>query len=166
MNARSAGIVIVILIVLGAGLLYITMPKSAPTTTTSPQQAQDEQAVRNQVATFGTLLKNVSLLSPDSAQQITSAYAQFVTPALLQAWVANPRTAPGRVASSPWPDHIDIDSVTPQGRVYRVIGNIVEITSADQPGQPAATIPAYTELTQVNGAWLISAWQEQPYTEN
>ncbi|MDD3751711.1 MAG: peptidase M56, partial [Tissierellia bacterium] len=73
----------------------------------------DEEEVIKLVEDFGRTLKNVSLLAPrDSViQAINENYSPYVTDELMQSWIANPRRAPGRTTSSPWPERIEINNV-------------------------------------------------------
>jgi hypothetical protein len=60
---------------------------------------------REVVERMGERLKRVSLLAPESVlmREIQEAYAPLVTPELLEQWIADPTSAPGRDVSSPWP---------------------------------------------------------------
>jgi len=167
MTNRSAVIGLVVLIVIMAGVLYVVHPASAPTALL-PAHAQDEAAVRSTVTNFGMVLKNVSLLAPDAAQQIANTYAPYATPELIETWVASTTSAPGRLTSSPWPDHINIVSVTIQADgSYLVAGNIIEVTSADQqPGAASDSQPVEITLQERNGTWLISPWSLQPFLQD
>ncbi|HEY6019799.1 MAG TPA: hypothetical protein VIY48_07810 [Candidatus Paceibacterota bacterium] len=164
MTNRSAIVGLVVLLVAMGGLLYYAREVQAPTFPNTTSTSQDEAAVRAQVTNFGAQLKNVSLLAPNAGQQLAAAYAPFVAPELLQTWTASTTEAPGRLTSSPWPDRIDIDSVTSQQGAYRVLGNIVEMTNATTT--PTRLVPVYMELQNRNGTWLITKWQPNPYTEN
>lgn len=114
---------------------------------------QHEGDVRTTVAGFGNALATVSLLAPDAATQIRTAYAPYVAPDLLAQWEADPSRAPGRATSSPWPDHITVDTVTERAAgVYDVSGHLVFATSAEAP-EPA---PVALTVTRIEGAYLIT----------
>ena len=55
----------------------------------------------------------MSLSAPAAVvkKSMTDNYSEFVTPELLSKWESDPKNAPGRLVSSPWPDHIEILSV-------------------------------------------------------
>ncbi|MGH7540083.1 MAG: hypothetical protein ACRELC_03695 [Gemmatimonadota bacterium] len=98
------------------------------------ERSCDAPGAREVVERFGERLKQVSLLAPDRivVQEIRDAYAPFVTPTLLDAWIAEPSGAPGRQVSSPWPERIEVGSVEPAATgLCRVEGEVVYVTSAD-----------------------------------
>jgi hypothetical protein len=109
------------------------------------------------VTSFGGYEKSINVLASTTAPtDIQNNYGQFVTNALLQQWRADPAHAPGRVTSSPWPDHIEIDSITPQGSGYSVSGRVIEMTST---GASGAT-PVVMIMMRENDKWKIAAYQE------
>jgi hypothetical protein len=112
----------------------------------SPAPLSGEAAARDAVLGFGRALNQVALLAPDAPDQIERAYALYASPELIAAWKADPERAPGRLASSPWPDHIDISSMTqtPEG-AYRAEGAIALRTSGGDAGaQPVSLTLAST----------------------
>jgi hypothetical protein len=121
MNKTISILVILILILAGA---YLYLQGEMPST-------QTEADVRELVADFGLELKNVSLLA--SAEEVANAmerqYGKYVTQDLIMTWGSDPQNAPGRLTSSPWPDRIDIRTITTEGSIYRVEGDIVEVTN-------------------------------------
>jgi hypothetical protein len=120
---------------------------------------QHEGDVRTTVAQFGNQLNTVSLLSPTASEDIRKAYAPYVTPELLAAWVADPSSAPGRLTSSPWPDHIETDTVTMnENGSYDVLGRIMLMTSTGDAG----IIPVSLTVADVDGGFLITRYQESP----
>jgi hypothetical protein len=124
-----------------------------------------QHAVRDVVAHFGERLQAVSLLAPDSvvAAQLAEAYGALVTPQLLAAWTARPDSAPGRRVSSPWPDHIRIDSLRPlRDDLVEVTGAVVYVTSVERArGGSAATAPVRLEVSRSDGGnWRISDYTE------
>jgi hypothetical protein len=91
-------------------------------------------------------------------------YSSYVTPELLTQWEAAPTSSPGRLTSSPWPDRIDITSVTqnPDGS-YMVSGNVAEITSVEETqGGVADTYPVVLTVENRDGQWLIASWSGAP----
>jgi hypothetical protein len=126
---------------------------------TAPAGAAAEAQVRAVVDGFGASLQQVSLLAPDAADQIRTQYAPFVAADLLDLWAANPQAAPGRLTSSPWPDHIEIAALIPQGDGYLVDAVVVEMTSAGESGRYAVILT----VEPVGAAWLITAYTQGDY---
>ncbi|MCA1733205.1 MAG: hypothetical protein LC732_06330 [Acidobacteria bacterium] len=126
-------------------------------TATAPAAAGvDEQAVRAVVAQFGHRLRNVSILGPVHVLEssIRREYAPYVTPELLNAWLAEPTSAPGRLTSSPWPERIEITSVREDSPDQCVVtGEIVESTSS---GDAPRGTPVEIEVRRVGGDWRIA----------
>ncbi len=124
-------------------------------------QKQDEQAVRTLVEGFGKKLQMVSLLAPKetAAKSMQENYSDYVTPELLQKWMADPQNAPGRLGSSPWPDHIGILNIEPGNNdQYIVNGELFEVTSVELAyGGAAAKRPVTMTVRKTDGRWLISS---------
>jgi hypothetical protein len=131
----------------------------APQPTATGPNAGAEAEISALVEGFGARLQQVSLLAPDASDQILAQYAEFVAPDLLQAWAADPETAPGRVTSSPWPDHIEISTLIPQGDGYLVDAVVVEMTSSAESGRYAVILT----VEQVDGQWLITGYTQGDY---
>jgi hypothetical protein len=126
--------------------------------------ACDTAAARATVERFGERLRDVSLLAPDSLvqQQIREAYAPYVTPGLLDIWVARPDSAPGRQVSSPWPERIAIDSVNPAGlRTCRVVGRVIYTTSASRTQGDTLRERVVVRVTG-DSVWRIDHYTAQP----
>jgi hypothetical protein len=140
---------LILLIVTGAGLYYMQR---------APNRSRDMAQVSQLVTSFGNYEKSISPLAPTSTVEndIQQNYGQFVTNDLLQQWRADPSHAPGRLTSSPWPDHIVIDAISPQGAGYIVSGHIVMMTSTGESGQ----IPVVLFVLRENDTWKIAAYQE------
>lgn len=154
MPNRNALIIIiaVIVVVAGATLLFALLGGGL-----GAPQAPDENAASSTVAAFGQTLQQVSIMAPDASTTIASTYAPYVDQALLMQWEADPQSAPGRVVSSPWPDHIQIDSVSAQGTGYVVDGELVFMTSTGNAGQT----PVVIQLANENGSLKVVAFQGQ-----
>ena len=116
-----------------------------------------EGDVRTLVGAFGNQLNTVSLRSPEVADEIQKAYGPYAAPELLMEWIADPLAAPGRLSSSPWPDHIEIESVfmTMSG-TYEVAGQIKMVTSSGD----AADVPVALTVSQREGRFLITKYRE------
>lgn len=125
-----------------------------------------EAAVRSLVEAFGKELRRVSLLAPPEQVEsgLRAAYAPYVTPALLDRWVADPASAPGRTTSSPWPDRIEIDGLEPAGSNYRVTGRVVLMTSVElSAGHGAAGYEPVRLTVEPHGSgWRIADWESAP----
>ncbi|HRY76826.1 MAG TPA: hypothetical protein P5524_01535 [Candidatus Paceibacterota bacterium] len=116
-------------------------------------QQADKAAVRSLVENFGHALKNVSLLSPTAVQDIEKNYADFLNPALLAQWKADPSKAVGRLTSSPWPDEITIADIRQFGSgAYDVSGKIIDMTSTGMVESRAVEIG----VAKFDGHWLIT----------
>jgi hypothetical protein len=126
-----------------------------------------ERAVRRLVTLFGARMQTVSLLAPDSiaASRLQEAYGTLVTPDLLSDWMARPTVAPGRRVSSPWPDRIEVKSVTPSGTdEYLVTGSLIFESSAGETTERVASRPVRLHVRRGgSGRWRISMY-EQPAT--
>lgn len=143
-----------------------TDSKGSPTNLSRPPASSAEKGnpageILNIVKEFGTRLQLVSLLAPQDAlkESLANQYGDLVTPELIEKWLANPMTAPGRLTSSPWPDRIEVNSITKlSDESYRVEGEIVEITSAELGSSNAASRqPVVLTLTKFQDQWLISS---------
>ena len=125
--------------------------------------AQEKTEVRDLVENFGKRLQDVSLLAPDAPQEIQEQYSEFVSPTLLEMWMSDVSRAPGRIVSSPWPDHIDITTLTKEGsEEYVISGYIVGVTSVEVVnGGAAAKIPVHLIVQHGQGGWLIAEFAEE-----
>jgi len=136
--------------------------ESAPARDTARADASracDVAGAREVVERFGERLRDVSLLAPDSdvTSQIREAYAPFVTASLVDAWIARPDSAPGRRVSSPWPERIEIDSVTPaEPGACRVAGEVVYVTSVEETQGGAAARERVVLRVASDSGWRIS----------
>jgi hypothetical protein len=139
-----------------------TTPTITPTQMTA-NTADEEAEIRDLVENFGKRLQDVSLLAPDAAQEIQDQYSEFVSSSLLEKWMSNVSKAPGRVVSSPWPDHIDIATLLKEGSErYVITGFIVEVTSVEVVnGGAAAKIPIRLVVKDGQGSWLITEFVEE-----
>ena len=147
-----------------------TIPTTTLTQTTA-SNAAEEAEIRNLVENFGKRLADVGLLAPDAAQQMQKQYSEFVSPALLEMWMndvlkAPDTKAPGRMVSSPWPDRIEITTLSKEGPDrYEITGFVVEITSTEIfNGGAAAKIPVRIVVQKSQGRWLITGYAEEIQT--
>jgi hypothetical protein len=110
------------------------------------------------VEDFGNKLQAVSLLSPNVAEEMTREYSEYVSPDLLKQWISDPALAPGRMVSSPWPDRIEVLSLSKisEGQ-YSVTGEIIEVTSSElASGGAANKIPVQMVVRWIDGRWWIT----------
>jgi hypothetical protein len=142
-----------LLVLLGLGISYL---QSHPEGVIDGQHEGD---VRATVLAFGNHLNDVSLLAPSAAEDIRKAYAPYVSAELLAAWEADPASAPGRITSSPWPDHIEVDGVVQneQGG-YDVAGRVMLLSSAGDAG----SIPVALTVENRTGGYVITRYEERP----
>jgi len=162
--ASTAALIVLGTVAIGAVLFYhgswFTTAAVISAPTVQQMVNEDSSAVRAQVVAFGSVMKNVSLLAPatELTSEMETQYAAYLTPELLGVWELDPTKALGRRVSSPWPDHIDIESmaILADG-TYQVDGHVVEISSADSSLSLAATYPVTLYLTKRNGVWLIAS---------
>jgi len=140
----------------------ITSTTTTPLSTTT-NNASEEFEIRNLVLNFGQKIQDVSLLAPDAAQEIKDQYSKYVSPALLEMWMNNISKAPGRMVSSPWPDHIEITTLSKEGfDRYEITGNIIEVTSTEViNGGAAAKIPVRMVAQKDQGHWYITGFEEE-----
>lgn len=143
-------------------LAACTTPASAstpiPTSSPATNNTDEETEVRDLVENFGKRLQMVSLLAPNAAQDLQKQYSEFVSPALLETWMKDVSNAPGRMVSSPWPDRIEITTLTKEAPDRYVIdGFVVEITSTEvASGEAANKIPVHIVVERDQGHWLIT----------
>lgn len=127
-----------------------------------PTALEDGDAARAVVEEFGTKMQNVQVLADKTmaADAIAREYAPFITPTLLSLWQQDPTLAPGRLTSSPWPDHIQITSLERENRSkYIIEGDIVEVSNEAGLAEPKEAVrrPAVFTVEKDNGAWKISS---------
>jgi hypothetical protein len=165
MNRNIIILLVLVLVVIAFYALFYSPESSF---TNEPVQSEADTSVRTLVGEFASKLKNVSLLLPPAelGSQLAVEYGPFITPELLTAWQEDPAKALGRNVSSPWPDRIEIVSVSKQGDTsYKVEGNVIEISSADKPTEPATTYPVTLTVEEREGKWLIASAQKGDYVQ-
>lgn len=115
--------------------------------------------VEKTVKDFGAQLQKVSLLAPEDIlkESIQSQYSSFVSAELLNQWLAHPQKAPGRVVSSPWPDHIVVENIQKTQDQYQVQGFIVLMTSNEiEHGGEAGRQSVSLVLKNIDNKLLIT----------
>lgn len=133
---------------------------------TKSSQEAEEPTVRNLVENFGKKLQMVSLQAPKEVleKSMRENYGDFVSPELLSKWIQNPSIAPGRIVSSPWPDRIEINSLTKVAEAkYELSGEIIEITSVEAvQGGVANKQPLHLTVEKRDDRWLITGFAFTP----
>jgi beta-lactamase regulating signal transducer with metallopeptidase domain len=118
------------------------------------------QGVIDLVENFGLQFRKVRLMDPTEIviRDISENYSDFVTDELLEKWMGNPETAPGRAASSPWPDRIEISSAKKLSDTeYSVSGALIWITSVELVNGGASGVqPIRLNVIKNGSEWKIS----------
>ena len=149
----AVAIVLLLVISVGGYFLY------RPSTTTQPNQA-DINAIYQVVGEFGARLKDVGLSDPKQEDIITAVdfnLKRLITNRLYQEFVQDTSRIPGRAASSPWPEGIEIVSVQRlDNGSYTMVGNRIMMDSNELAhGGNAGETNITLTLKKVNGTWLI-----------
>jgi hypothetical protein len=136
---------------------------ATPIQTPLSNVAAEEAEIRDLVENFAKRLQAVSLQAPDAAQEMEKQYAEFVSPALLDRWRSDIFNAPGRIVSSPWPDRIEITSISKESPDrYEITGFIIEVTSTEVGTDKAAVErPVRIVLERGQGRWFITEYTEE-----
>jgi hypothetical protein len=134
------------------------------------QAEHNERIVREVASTFGERLGRVSLSAPrtQAAEDIREHYADLVAPELLLAWAEDPLSAPGRLTSSPWPDHIEVLDVIPlEADAYEVRARVIYMTSVEEiRGGNAGVENVRIFVERRGGLWLIAQYMPvEDFTE-
>lgn len=152
-----------VLVILGiAGILWRNY--------SAPRQAgpgTEANTVRQIVTSFGKELSKVSLLAPESTRsaEMESAYKPYLTTPLLENWKKNPGEALGRNTSSPFPDRIEIVSVSPRSLTsYTVEGNIIEVANGSSGTTTTAVQPVTLVVEKSADTWLIGEASKGSYS--
>jgi hypothetical protein len=150
---------IVVLLILSAVVFWYLRQPEPPQSLTNGQFGV--AAITN---AFGANLKMVSLTAEPGliASSMDSYYKPYVTPQLLAKWKANPTIAPGKRTSSPYPEKIEITSVTQLSKKqYEVVGTVAEVvTGSNGALTPVETYTLKLKLKYDDGIWLISDVQK------
>lgn len=148
------------LIVVAGCVFVVSCDGRAPGSRTATPASCDRPEVRQVVQRFGERLQRVSLLAPDSVvvREMRDAYAPFVTAELLTTWTSNPRRAPGREVSSPWPARIEVRAVqAADAGGCRVEGDVAYESNAPAAGDSAMRQSVTIVLEDADG-WRIASY--------
>ncbi len=169
------GIVVLLIAVVGLAVYMTFVPPPSMSEPSSSVSNIEDSAVRKVVEGFGTKLQMVSLLAPTASRKaaMEQNYGAYVAPELLAKWYPEGADALGRSTSSPWPEKIDIVSVTQKGKTMVVEGNVIEVATATESQNataPVAVYPVSLTLEKRGEAWLITkavkgAYSELPHTQ-
>ena len=123
------------------------------------QDEAEKNEVIKFVQGFGGQLKMVSLLASEDIlkETMNEYYGDYVSAELIERWLADPVTAPGKLTSSPWPGRIDVLTVekTAENK-YVVKGNIVEFTGVEMvEGGIAAKREITLNVNEIDDKWVI-----------
>jgi hypothetical protein len=139
-------------------------------TETQTGDKSDEDAVASLVKDFGSKLQMVSLQAPTEIlkKSLEENYGRYVSKELLAKWAGDPLNAPGRLTSSPWPDRIEVSSVSKlSDGEYEVKGEIIEITSAEKVNSGVfAKRPVTLSVKKTDNRWLIYSASLGAYENN
>jgi hypothetical protein len=121
-----------------------------------------EQPIRTLITTFGSKIKNVdqkAVKREDLRNQITDNYKGLISDALYSSWEANPALAPGRPASSPWPEQIEVSGISQTKPViseaYEIQADLVWLTSQGESSKEPIIIRVVKEHDQ----WVIDDYR-------
>lgn len=131
------------------------------------ERPQDRQAAQDVVKTFGERLRNVSLLEPQDifVESVQENYGELVSARLIDRWISEPKSAPGRLLSNPWPHHIEITSIKKSLiNSYKISGDIIEVAEAEL-GATVLLIKQPVEITvrKTNSGWRIDDFKASAY---
>ena len=145
-----------------ATTVLMATPTSMPAQNAVSNEGEKAE-IRDLVANFGRKLQDVSLLAPDAAQEIQNQYSRFISPTLLEMWMNDVSKAPGRKVSSPWPDHIEITTLSKEDSgSYELTGYVIEVTSMEvSNGGAAARIPVHMIVQKNQERWYIAEYIEE-----
>lgn len=159
--------VVAVLILLAGGAWYVSSYVQE-----KPLTNEEDLAVREFVADFGATLQMVPLLGVERRAAMELYYAPFVVPELIGKWAPEgAEGALGRYSSSPYPSHIEVNSVTKTTPNSFVIeGTVVEVVNSGTMGSStqtdiAATYPVTLTVRKTGeGAYQITAVTKGEYS--
>lgn len=149
-----AVIAIVVVLVAGGFIYYLN---------SRPFVASDNVQVRNAVYAFGDEMSLVSLAGSNDEinTSIDKHYAVFVHPNLIAFWKSDHTTAPGRRASLPVPDRIDIKSMElAKDGTYIVDAELVSKGVETELSTDVKILPVRIVATQGPDGWQITQYKE------
>lgn len=158
--------ILLLAIAAAAGWYYLANDKAASSQSVSNA---DDAAIRAMVTEFGGQMQKVSLLAPETQRKAEMGlyYAAYVSPGLLAAWYPEgAEGALGRYTSSPWPERIEVVSVTAAGNTAATVeANVIEVANTASSTQLAAVYPVTFTVKKEGNQWKIAAAQKGAYSE-
>ncbi len=118
--------------------------------------------MRKLVNDFGKALIHVDKTAPDNLKKemIREYYGPYVSNDLLEKSLEEPSAVPGRYASSPWPDRIEIKNVTRLAEDrFLVDADVVEVVSGTGGLGDAWRAPVSIAVEYQSGRWLITSFE-------
>lgn len=173
MNTRYIVALLVVLAVVAGAVFVANRDKGSKiegalaTVSSNPQVSlEDKESIEAFVDEFGSKLKNVSLLaSPKDLAASFEEYSRFVSPELLSLWKSEPARALGRTVSSPWPESMNVASVSmDKDGAYLVEADVIEVTSASGK-EPVAIYPVKLRIEKREGNWTIVGSEKGEYSK-
>jgi hypothetical protein len=148
--------VVAVLLLFAGGNVYMTASAG-----TQSGQANEQRELKEFVERFGKELRNVRLDVSGVTDRLRTVYSEYVSPELLASWIRDPFQAPGQIASSPWPDRIEIETVSnPTGQTYEVTGRVIELTSWELThGGVANQLPIRMTVERRDGRLRITQYR-------
>ncbi len=118
--------------------------------------------VRRVLDDFGKVLIHVDKSAPYDLKKemIKEYYGPYVSNDLLEKWLEEPSTVPGRYVSSPWPDRIEIKNVTRLDKDrFLVDADVVEVVSGTGRLEDVWRAPVSITVEYISGKWLITSFE-------
>jgi len=157
-NKKTIIVIILILVVALGGIFLLNNSQK------KEKINQEQEQVKNIIIEFGKAMRSVPLAASEDIiiKAIENNYSDFISPDLLASWVNNPLSAPGRLTSSPWPDRIEIFSLSKnQDGSYVAQSNVIEMTSRELVVGGVADMYGVTIIIQKqDGKWLITQFKK------
>lgn len=136
--------------------IYFVRPQLLPELLPQPDPSKE---IRATVVDFGAQLKGIDARGKNATSTIETVFARFVAPELLSIWVEEPIYAPIRYGTEPWPQRIEIQSLTKQkDKTYWVRGFVIE---QDKTGDYTNNLVTIV-LEKRNDTWLITDFSGYP----
>lgn len=127
----------------------------------------DQQQITATLTAFVAQEQEVDIATPDASTTIAEDYGSYVTPKLLSEWEANPRSAPGRTAQSPWADHVIIHSIVPTSDGFTAYATLVfENAQTAARGGFDSEDPLLVTFSVHDRQWVISGYADEADSGN
>ncbi len=158
----GVGVIVLLLLAVVAGFY---LRKETPHQSTTVSNA-DDSAIRSRMQEFGTKFKSVSLLAPDATKQIADTYGPYASAELIAQWQKDPSLAPGKQTSSPWPERLDVVSVSPEGPDgYLVEANVIEMVNGPSGTEPVGVYAVGMRVEKPADTWIITEFEKGVYSQ-